>query len=317
MPERRGLVLVRCGDRSLHSNFVSDSRSWDLAISYYGADAERQFPDARYVHRLKGGKWDGLFNFFKVYPEALERYDYFWLPDDDIAATSRDVDLLFDLMRRYNFELAQPSLSQDSYLSHLITLTNPAFAFRYTNFVELMAPILSRTMLKKILPLFAQTRSGFGIDFVWQRFVGDPLREVAIIDDVVVRHTRPVGGALHNMITSEGFMSARQEQDVFLAPYGDVVKIESTLGGKLKNGRMITQRHVAACAAALGWSSKPSGNRGFTGPITAMQFLRWVLRHLYFSLCTAPQIDKIEPIYNPSPKQDHAPKIALCNTGGR
>lgn len=301
MARKTGLVVVRCGDNSLHPGWLGENRTWDLAVSYFGSDAEREFSGADYVHRFKGGKWDGLFDFFRQNPQTLDAYDYFWLPDDDIAATPETVEKLFQTIAENKFELAQPGLSHGSYSSHLVVLSNPAFQYRLVNFVELMVPVLSRSLLREVLPLFAQTRSGFGVDFVWQRFVSDPLTKVAIIDEAAVTHTRPAGGALHTMISKEGHVSAREEQDIFLAPYGDKVRggdfIEATLGGKLKTGQIVTQRPLAATVAALGWLSKPFGNCGFTKELSLVSFLAWNYRQWYNSLARPLQLSPLAPIY--------------------
>lgn len=297
MNSRRGLVVVRCGDESLHHGWLSADRDWDLAISSFSKNTERTYEEADYVHRYRGGKWDGLYSFFRTFPETLEKYDFFWLPDDDIAASSADISMMFAMMRKYGFQLAQPSLSGASFLSHLIVLRNPAFEYRNVNFVELMVPLLSRSLLTKTLPLFAGTKSGFGIDFIWQRFVENPRREVAILDNVAVTHTRPVGGALHKMMQSEGALAARQEQDKFLAPYGGIITVEATFGGRLKSGQTINNRYLAASLAAVGWMCGPSGKRGFVAPISEIRFLWWALRHWAFAMASPLNVEKIKPVY--------------------
>jgi len=301
MPDRRTLVVVRCGDDSLHHKWLSNNRTWDLAVSSFSRDLERPYPEADFVHRRQGGKWDGLFDFFASFPQTLEAYDYFWFPDDDLAATPSDVEGTFEAMRRYGLALAQPSLSKDSYLSHLITLSNPAFEYRNVNFVELMAPALSRSLLRAVLPLLASTRSGFGLDFIWQRLVDDPRRQVAIIDSVSVTHTRPFGGALHHMMKTQGMTAAGQEQDQMLERYGGRITIEATTGGMLKSRQYVRSRWLAATIAAAGWIASPSGHRGFSGPIPARRFVLWTLRHWLFSLTTSLNLSRLElPIAEPA-----------------
>lgn len=301
MANRKYLVVLRCGDQSLHPNWVSGPRGFDLAVSYFGGDAERPFPEAAFVHRYKGGKWDGLADFFRSFPELLGQYDYFWLPDDDILTDAAAIDRLFAAVAAARLELAQPSLTPESYLSHLLTLTNPAFDYRLVNFVELMAPVLSPRLLAKVLPLFGCSRSGFGIDYVWQRFTAAPERDVAIIDSVAVTHTRAVGGALHRMIRDAGHLSPQQEEELFLAPYGAINRTRVTFGGKLRHGLFIRGRHLASTIEMLGWAARPFGRRGFTEQIGATRFLRWVIRHWIGALRNAPQIDAIEPIQIPLP----------------
>jgi len=211
----KALAIVRCGDASLHGAWANGVRNFDVAISYFGDDHEKTFPEATYVHRAKGGKWDGLAAFFQEFPEAVEKYDYFWLPDDDILATTVDINALLDIGEEHHLHVFQPALDEDSYYSHLITLKHPSFRIRYTNFVEIMAPVLSRQILKNTLPLIQTSRSGFGLDFLWPQMVGELSGEngagCAIVDDITITHTRAVGGSLHKFMEKVGGRSASDE----------------------------------------------------------------------------------------------------------
>jgi hypothetical protein len=297
MATARNLIVLRCGDDSLHGGWVTSDLqpNWDLGVSYFGANETRNFPEARYSHKFKGGKWNGIYSFFDSFPETLESYDYFWFPDDDIEASCAQINHMFRMMETYDFELAQPSLSSGSYLSHLITLSNSWFAYRSVNFVELMVPVFSRSLLVKTLPLFKTTRSGFGMDFVWHRFTTNPIKKVAILDDVQVTHTRPVGGALHKMLKTEGVTPARQEQDIFLRPYADAGTTELVLGGLLHNGVYVSSGLLARLIAVVGWSLHPFGHKGFTKPITAWRFWVWVARHFLTATFHPVSLTRIEP----------------------
>jgi hypothetical protein len=199
----RNLVVVRCGDSSLHKNWCTGKRTWDLGVSYFG-NRKDYFPEARYMHIRAAGKWDGIFDFFACNPETLSLYDYFWFPDDDIDASTDSVEELFQSVRRYDLELAQPSLGDQSYYSHLLTLCNSEFRIRYVNFVEIMVPVLSRDLLSKTLGRLRGTRTGFGLDFLWPRLTSNPYRKIAILDEITVTHTRPVGGELHRTASAVG-----------------------------------------------------------------------------------------------------------------
>jgi len=209
------LAVVRCGDASLHHSWSGEGRRFDIGISYYGDDADKAFPEARFVHRGKGGKWDGLFGFFAQFPEALEQYEAFWFPDDDIEADVDSINRLIDIRAAHGLEVCQPSLDDHSYYSHLITLRHPSFALRHTNFVEIMVPLVSQAIVRQSLPMIESTRSGFGMDFVWPKMAaqisGDAGGRSAIIDSISVRHTRPVGGNLHKMMQKVGGRSVLDE----------------------------------------------------------------------------------------------------------
>lgn len=211
-PERRNLVVVRAGANSLHRGWLGEGRSWDLGISSFHSDRAEDFPEARYFSFYKGGKWDGLYQFFRENAELLDRYDYIWLPDDDISTSVDDLNRVFALTRSYGLELAQPALTPDSYFWHPITLRCALTRVRYTTFVEVMVPVLRTDLLRKALPFFEHTKSGWGIDQMWARLTTDPRNKCAILDEIAVHHTRPVGSVLAQVMKSEG-QSGENEMD--------------------------------------------------------------------------------------------------------
>jgi len=154
---RRRLVVVRAGDSSLHPTWLQgpDSPEFDLVVSYYGDDAARYRSQVENRIDRKGGKWDGLAALFASRPDLLDAYDYFWLPDDDIAADTRTINGIFDAMAANALELAQPSLTLDSYYTYITYLRCRGFALRYSTAIEIMAPCLSSGLLRRVLPLVA------------------------------------------------------------------------------------------------------------------------------------------------------------------
>jgi hypothetical protein len=210
----RNLVLVRAGDRSLHGAWLAGARAghYDLIVSYYGNDPARYRSPEEHRVDYRGGKWDGIHAAFAADPGLLERYDFFWFPDDDIAVDSDTVAELFRLMARHDLALAQPALTHDSYFSFLLFLQSPSFRLRYSNAIEVMVPCLRRDLLRRVLPLLRDTRRGFGLDFVWTRLLPDNRYKAAILDCITVRHTRPVGGELHRNLAKDGESGAQEQQ---------------------------------------------------------------------------------------------------------
>jgi hypothetical protein len=222
---RRDLVVLRAGGRSLHRGWLGEERAWDLAISSFDSDQASDFPEAEHFDFYKGGKWDGIFRFFQLHPDLLDRYDYVWLPDDDIETTSADIDRMFALCRGYGLELAQPALTPDSYFWHPVTLQCPLTRLRYTNFVEVMVSVLAADVLRRALPYFEHTKSGWGIDYMWSRLTSDPRRKCAILDEITVRHTRPVGSVLAKSMAAQGQSGTREQKS--LSTTADVVSAKA------------------------------------------------------------------------------------------
>ncbi len=161
----------------------------------------------------------------------------------------------------------------------MICAWNPIFQYRLVTFVEIMVPLLHVSVMRRVIPLVGTFKSGFGLDFVWQRFTSDPLNCVAIIDQVRVTHTRPVGGALQKMLAREGQATASEEEERFLASFSDVTKAEFVLGGRLRTGNHIKTNWIATTLAAIGWAMRPSGRHYDTFPLPPLRFLVWVARH--------------------------------------
>jgi hypothetical protein len=213
----RCLAIIRTGAASLHGSYTAGPRNFDFALSTF-VDHPPNAEGARFVHRAAGSKWVGLLATLVAHREVISTYDYIWLPDDDLRATPDAINRLFERCRQYDLELAQPALTRDSYFSHLITLEHTACSLRFTNFIEVMAPLCSRSLLDKLLPSLQTTVSGWGLDFVWPRF--SCLGRVAIVDDALITHTRPVGAGNaydHNL---KAGLAPAEELQLVAARYG-------------------------------------------------------------------------------------------------
>jgi hypothetical protein len=204
--KRRNLVIVRAGNGSLHPEWLKGSaeRSWDIVVNYFGDDPDKYKEPGVVRIDSKGPKWPALKDLILHRPEFISDYDYIWLPDDDLLASKADINRFFELMKSYRLEVAQPALTWNSYYSHLTTLRNNVTKIRYTNYVEVMAPGMCSEMLRKSLHLFDANLSGWGLDYLWSALADDPANGVAIIDEVSVRHTRPVGGPNYKILREKG-----------------------------------------------------------------------------------------------------------------
>lgn len=216
---RRNLVVLRAGDSSLHRQWLAGgSRDFDLFISYYGDSPDRHREDADDYEHRPGPKWPGIAALLADRPDLLERYETFWFPDDDIAADTLALNRMFAFFCAYGLSLAQPALTLDSYYTWKTLRQDPRCHVRYTRFVEVMVPLFSRAALRACAPTFSQSRSGWGLDWVWptlcRRAGAD---RIAILDATPVRHTRPVGGELYRRHPD---MDPRRDAARVLAAYG-------------------------------------------------------------------------------------------------
>jgi hypothetical protein len=205
------LALFRAGPSSLHPHCVERlaQQNFDYALSWFGDEPPRVAGGAAFVHMHKGAKWPGLEATIAHHWDLISQYRYVWLPDDDLLAVPEQVSRMFTICDELQLELAQPALTPDSYFTHVVTLQHREFQLRFTNFVEIMAPILSVDMLARVHPTLAGQISGYGLDPLWARY--SHLGKVAIIDDTPVKHTRPVGGPNYAFSTKAGIAPAHED----------------------------------------------------------------------------------------------------------
>ena len=208
---KRHLVVVRAGEKSLHRGWLAGAaeRNWDLVVSWYGDVPYLPVADERVIVR-KGGKWEIIHEHFTTMPELLGEYTHVWLPDDDIETDAAAINALFATMEAEGLAVGQPGLTPDSYFTFPHTVGVPGLRLRYTALVEVMMPCLTRGRFERMLPHFADSSSGFGLDLVWARLDADNRGKAAIIDAVTMRHTRPVGKFLAVRLSARG-INSRQE----------------------------------------------------------------------------------------------------------
>ena len=195
---RKNLVLVRAGDRSLHPQWISNDRNWDLVVSYYGDFPERYTDQYDIFHSFKGSKWEGVVNFISNNYDHIKDYDYIWIPDDDLFCNSEIINNFFDLCKLFNFTIAQPALTPYSYFSWPITIQVEKSIARQTNFVEIMAPCFNIKHLHYFSKYFGENTSGWGFEWLWEKIAKEEdIFNIGIIDHTPVFHTRMVGSDGH------------------------------------------------------------------------------------------------------------------------
>jgi Protein of unknown function (DUF707) len=123
-------------------------------------------------------------------PELCERYEYVFVWVDDLDILSFDPGNFLGILRRHGIEVAHPSLSPDSVISHRIMVHRRDSLGRYTDFVEQMAMVFKGNRWRRFWNLISPTEHpwGWGYDEVaysYCRFF-----KMAIIDAEIIRHTR-------------------------------------------------------------------------------------------------------------------------------
>jgi hypothetical protein len=281
------LVVVRAGRNSLHPSWIrGDGRAdFDLIVVAYEQDAPDE-PATTQSYYFAGRKIEGYNALFHRHQELFDKYEYIALFDDDLEITKADINRLFAIGRRYRLDLFQPSLTWDSHFSYAATLTSRKFKLRFTNMVEMMCPVFRATYLRQALPLFGLGYE-LGIDLIWSRITEDPWFRVAIVDDVVVRHRRPVGASKlqHTFGPDGGYddqiaMVLDKFQTTFRGPV--------TYAAVDRRGRAALSRFKIACASLwllAAWRESP---------MRPYDFLRFVTDHTRHCLSRPINLEPID-----------------------
>ena len=188
---KKNAVFVPVGKDSLHRQLLKGDADFDLHLLIYDGSYNKFCNDSDFIACDAGYKMDMTYRYLHRHPEFLEKYEYFFLMDDDIVISTEDVNRLFSMMREYKLKIAQPSLVM-SYYTYKHTAFHPFYILRYTNFVEMMMPCFSRDALKVVLPTFEQKIRWCGIEMHWPVLIGSNHNDMAIVDAVSAKHTRPV-----------------------------------------------------------------------------------------------------------------------------
>jgi hypothetical protein len=77
------LSIIAVGKNSLHNKWISDDRIFDIALIHYD-DSEIDYSNVEYYVKIKGQKYNIIKKFIEINLYVLNKYDYIWLPDNDI-----------------------------------------------------------------------------------------------------------------------------------------------------------------------------------------------------------------------------------------
>ena len=187
------LIISPCGKDSIFTEWLSSESNFDLVLLYYDDDLitfEKFKEINEWTFKLKGEKWFLIKEFISQNFEFVSNYSYIWFPDDDISISPKKINELFEISKYYELWISQPSLLDNC--SYNITKKHPSSYLRFTNYVEIMAPVIKSDIIGKIIHTFDINKSGWGIEFIWYQLLGQPKDKFAVIDRIVVNHLRPL-----------------------------------------------------------------------------------------------------------------------------
>jgi hypothetical protein len=214
----KNLLITTFGEYNHLPLWLNGERNYDVALvnyDYHDMPENLAFRCV-WLDTFHTFKFPGIAEMFYDEPRLL-RYDYFFMPDEDIALRCEDINTLFDKAKTLNLDLCCPSVekSEESFPSWELFVHKDDRDFIATNFVEIQSPCFSRQALAKCLPTFKESQSGWGLDIVWPKLIGDTGSNIGIVNSVVAKHTRKImGGKLYEVLKKKKIIPSHEKIDL-------------------------------------------------------------------------------------------------------
>jgi hypothetical protein len=191
--QKRNLVFTSAGDNtkfdSLWTN-ENEIQNYDIFVVYYGTN-EAKFnkykQNVDYILKRKGSKFQNFHYVWTNYLNIMDKYDRFFILDDDIIFNSNDINRMFAISKKYKLDICGPTFKNDNLgkISHHITHQQKGDNIRYTNFVEVNVPLFSKPAIEKFMEYYDPILIGWGIDYfyIWANGL-EKKRSYALVDGV-------------------------------------------------------------------------------------------------------------------------------------
>ena len=203
----KNLLITTIGDYNHSGTWKNGDCEYDIVLIDYRVTSTFKYP--------------GIYKHLKDNPDLLD-YDYFWMPDEDVLLFPCHINELFGKMAQLNLDLAQPSIekSKESFPSWDIFTHRAGLDVVYSNFIEITCPCFSKKGLMACIESFPKSKSGWGLDLVWPKLIGNNGDNMAIINCIIAKHTRRVrGGELYGKLRELRILSS-VERKKLMREYG-------------------------------------------------------------------------------------------------
>lgn len=187
--EERRLVFISAGDHhQIHQTLNVKDAAFDVVVSFYGTSVLARTELERRgisVYSARGSKFQNLKSLFNSNPRIFDPYDAVLVLDDDLSLNANEVTGLFDFRQQHDFWIVQPAFQWGSSLGDQYSRCNPLVRYRYTNFVEVNAPLFRVDKLEQFMRIYDGSLVGWGIDMWYLNlFEEGALRKFAICDEI-------------------------------------------------------------------------------------------------------------------------------------
>ena len=166
---KKNLVFTSAGDNTSFDNLWLDKdRNYDVWVVYYGENEKKyqKYSDkVDYIEKRKGSKFQNFSHIYRT--KDLSQYDRFFILDDDIIISTYDINKMFMISEKLKLKICAPSFDLQSKISWRVTIQQPEYYFKYTNWVEVNTPLFTKEALKKLMDVYDDKLIGWGIDYLY------------------------------------------------------------------------------------------------------------------------------------------------------
>ena len=121
----------------------------------------------KFIEKRKGSKFQNFKYFYDNYRDIINRYERFFILDDDIIFNVSDINKMFKISKQYNLDICGPSFLPGGKISYNITRHKPNVILTYTNFIEVNVPLFSKIALDNLMNILDYNLIGWGIDHLF------------------------------------------------------------------------------------------------------------------------------------------------------
>ncbi len=187
---KTNLVFTSTGDNTrFYNHWLGENRNYDVWCVYYGNNDNTFNMYGKLVDKIwkrKGSKFQNFHYIYTNYRELLDKYDRFFIVDDDIIISTNDINKLFNISIKYDLWVCQPSFSEDSKLAEgSFNKTISGNYLRYVNFIEVNTPVFSKDSLHKFMRYYDPILIGWGIDLLYMWVLGLYKEDKYAIIDII------------------------------------------------------------------------------------------------------------------------------------
>ncbi len=233
---RQYVLYVRSGSSPplCLREYTADPR-FCVVVSFY-EKPQYEPPDSSWL--MEGGlsKFDSAEYLLRQHPELLEASITGFF-DPDVAIGWKDLVRLFEEGERSQAEIFQASLTAESKGSWpFLVQRRSRRMWRRVTFVEVMAPLFSRSCLHRIYDKFSASYSTWGLEYIWYAS-SNPIR-MLVNDQISMTHATPVdfeNGRFYQHLMRHG-IDPWQDKSVLRRRYVPVWYSEASIPALVPDG---------------------------------------------------------------------------------